>query len=41
MTNTRARKRSFKTRIIAGILSAITVFSAAAFSVTSASAVQV
>ena len=38
MTNTRTRKNSFKTRIIAGILSAITLFSVSSMAVTSASA---
>ncbi len=40
MTDTRTRKQGFKTRIIAGILSAVTVFSAAAFAATSASAAE-
>lgn len=40
MTNTRTRKHSFKTRFIAGILSAITIFSVASVSVTSVSAAK-
>ena len=38
MKNTTTRKHSFKTRIIAGILSAITIFSAGAMATTTASA---
>ena len=38
MKNTNTKKRSFKTRIIAGILSAVTIFSVGAMSMTSASA---
>ena len=38
MKNTRTRKHSFKTRIIAGILSAVTIISVGAMSITSTSA---
>ena len=41
MKNTTARKQSFKTRILAGVLSAVTVFSVSAVTVTSASALEV
>lgn len=41
MTNTRTRKHSFKTRIIAGILSVIAIFSVSAATATGASALEV
>ncbi len=40
MTNKSAKKYGFKTRVVAGVLSAITVLSAAAFMTTSASAAE-